>query len=78
MGAGLQDDDDVMHQIVVLHNDNFMRTYTVNEKEFEVIKNPEKYDETAEAKFRGTECILDSNRSITEDKVKKVRSVQNS
>ena len=45
----------------------------MNDKEFEVIKDPSKYDESAEAKFKGTECILDANSaSITEDLLKKV------
>jgi len=62
-----------LHQIVVFHDDQFIRTYTVNDKEFEVIKDPSKYDESAEAKFKGTECILDANSaSITEDLLKKV------
>eukprot|EP00892_Ulva_mutabilis_P002943 jgi/Ulvmu1/1264/UM109_0062.1 len=67
-----KDDDGVIHQIVVLHEDEYMRTYTVNQKEFKVIKDPETYDESVNALFKGTECMIDTTTTITEDQVRKM------
>lgn len=70
----LQEEDDLIYQIVVLHDDEYVRTYTVNHKEFEVIKDSGSYDQSTDAKFKGTECIiLDKKTSISEARMHKVR-----
>lgn len=69
----LQDDDGVLYQILVLHDDQYVRTYTVSEKEFEVVKDKGKIDQSSAPKFRGTECIIDAtHKAISDGKLQKV------
>lgn len=68
-----EDEDDVIFQIQVLHDDHYLRTYTVDDKEFEVIQDPENYDQNGSAKFKGTECIIvDQEESISQARLDKV------
>lgn len=71
----LQDDDGVLYQIVVFHDDEYVRTYTVSDKEFEVVKDTAGKDQSAAPKFRGAECIIvEDEKPIPEGRLQKVRS----
>lgn len=52
-------DEEVVHQITVIHEDGFLRTYTVNEAEFELMEENRDLD-TIEPDERRTQCLIEN------------------
>lgn len=52
-------DEEVVHQITVIHEDGFLRTYTVNEAEFELMEDNRELD-TIEPDERRAQCLIEN------------------
>ena len=66
-------DEEVVHQITVIHEDGFLRTYTVNEAEFELMEENQELD-TVEPDERRAQCLIEhGGEKVTKKMIEEVR-----
>jgi hypothetical protein len=55
----LVQDDDVIIQICVIHEDHYMRTYTVNDPRFELLDHDPDLHKPQDLQPRATQCYVE-------------------